>query len=598
VTLSADKLEALKAALSDPLLLDRPVDELQKLAKRLAKADPSQLQPARPVRIAVAGGYLTDYLCEVLPLFLRHRGLDATLHQAPYGTMFTEALNPDSAFRQFGADLAILLPHETDPQSRPSVGMDKEAVGALVTQETARWTGLWSSLSGPVIQMSFASPSLRPLGETDGLKPGGMGHFIRSLNMALADAAPGLVDLIDAEAMSSDLGRSLARDDRMYRLTKQPFAMEAIPTVANRIAAAAAARLGTARKALILDLDNTLWGGVIGDQGLSGIELGAETANGESFVAFQTYAKALAQRGIVLSVCSKNMAETALEPFEKHDAMVLKKDDIACFVANFENKADNIRHIAKTLNLGLDAFVFVDDSPVECALVRKELPEVWTVELDDDPAVFPHKLDRFLPFPIAEITAEDRQRAGSYRAVAALKQAESGSDMESFLEGLSPVAIDEGVRPDTIGRVTQLIAKTNQFKLNPDVFSEAEIEARREHVIALRLKDTIQDHGIVAVAVTEPEEDALRIRNWVMSCRVFSRRLEHLTREMFRDAAEAAGKDRLRLTYIPSGRNGLIEELLPKLGFSRSNNQNEFESSAEMPDTLPDHYIELEKAER
>ncbi|MEQ8441486.1 MAG: HAD-IIIC family phosphatase [Alphaproteobacteria bacterium] len=599
MALNDEKRAALRSALCDPFLMDRPIDELRKLAKRLPKVDAGDLPSARTVRIAVTGGYLTDYLCEVLPLFLRHRGLDATLFAAPYGTLFAQSLDPDSDLHRFDADLAILLPYETDLQSRPDPAMSGNEVDEIVNDEVARWASLWDRISVPIVMATFPAPAMRPMGEADGLLPGGTLHFIRRLNAALSDAAPGHVSLVDMEAVSSELGRALSRDDRLYRLAKQPFSMDAIPAIANRVAAAAAARLGTARKALILDLDNTLWGGVIGDQGLAGIELGPETPNGESFVAFQTYIKALAQRGIVLGVCSKNLESTALEPFVSHDAMVLQQQDIACFVANFENKADNIRTIAQTLNLGLDAFVFVDDSPVECALLRRELPQVWTIELSGDPAEFPWTLDRAIPFPISRITAEDRTRADSYRAMATIRQAETGaSDMEGFLKSLAPVAVDEGVRPDTIARITQLIAKTNQFKLNPDTFSEAEITDRKDHVIALRLKDSIQDHGIVAVAVTEPEDDALRIRNWVMSCRVFSRRLEYLTRAMFRDAAKAAGKDRLRLTYAPSGRNGLIEDLLPKLGFTRSDNQNEFESMADMPDTTPDHYMTLEKAER
>lgn len=591
----AQRLAELQDALRDPHLMDRDIGALQKLAKRLKKADGALVEAGRACRISLAGGFLLDYTAEVLPLFLTHRGLAPTLRMADYGTLFSDMLNPESGYAAFAADVTILLPSHRDIRHRPSIAGGVAEEAACLEKELAFWRTIWARTDAPIVQLTFGPPPHRANGEADGILPGGLLRFTRRLNMALADAAPSHVSFIDAEALAATLGVDSWQDERMFRLTKQPYAMEAIPTVCNALAAAVAAVTGLAKKVLVLDLDNTLWGGVIGDQGLSGIALGPETAEGESYVGFQSYIKSLRDRGIVLAVCSKNEREVALEPFRKHGAMILKEADIACFTANFDNKADNIRGIAKTLNLGLDSFVFVDDSPVECSLVRKELPQVWTIELSGDPSGFAGKLDRLNAFPIARLTVEDTRRADSYTTMAAVQSGlEGGTDLDAFLQSLDPVAVIEPVGPDTVDRITQLVAKTNQFKLNPTRFSQAEIEAQRDHVLALRLKDSLQDYGIVAVAVTQVEGTALRVQNWVMSCRVFSRRLEHCMRMLLAERARVVGAERIELSYIPSDRNQLLQPILAQLGFVEGAGETDHIAPVEPPEDLPPHYMRIE----
>ena len=327
--------------------------------------------------------------------------------------------------------------------------------------------------------------------------------------------------------------------------------------------------LGKSRKVLVLDLDNTLWGGVVGDDGLQHIELGVETADGEAFVAFQKYVKNLSRRGIVLAVCSKNRDEVARSPFREHSAMVLKEDDISCFVANFTDKATNLRHIAKTLNLGLDSLVFVDDNPVERALVRAELPEVLVVELPEDPSGYAHAVEASKAFPLRALTSEDLGRVASYRAMSVVREgvAVPGTDMETFLAGLEPVTHVEKVNATTVDRIVQLIRKTNQFKLNLNGFEEADILAGADGVVALRLADRLQDYGIVAIAVTRPDAGVLQIRNWVMSCRVFGRRLENVMLEVLRDLARRQGCGSLAADYVATPKNVILPEVLLRIGF-------------------------------
>jgi FkbH-like protein len=581
-------------ALKDPLLVDQPNEVLQKLSKRFAKSSGADLSGACKVRVALNGGFTTKFLAELLPLFFTQRGLEMALLESDYGAFQTDIFDDESDFWKFEPGLVMLLPTHRDLRYAPPPGASAATVKDCVERELGLWKSLWQKAGIPVIQLTFDPPPMRPLAEADGLIPGGMLHYVRMVNARMIGSAPNNVTFIDAERLMAEVGAAFWHDTRLYRLAKQPMAMEALPLLANALAASASALFGKARKALIVDLDNTLWGGVVGDDGLEGIALGPETAEGESFVAFQHYLKALNRRGIVLAACSKNKPEIAREVFERHKAMVLQQSDFAVFAANFEDKVANIRGIAKRLDLGLDAFVFIDDSPVECALVREKLPEVWTIELYGDPSEFPHRLDHFLPFPTGPLTQEDLDRAESYQHLGTVQSAlEDTTDIESFLRDLEPVAVLEDVRDDTVERIIQLIGKTNQFKLNPESFTSANLRARAKDVLAVRLKDQLQDYGIVSVAVTEvdTESDTLIVKNWVMSCRVFSRRLEFLIRECIAERAARAGLSKIRLNYIDSGRNSLVGELLPKLGFLSHGTPDWFEAEAAPPLDMPNHFI-------
>jgi FkbH-like protein len=396
-----------------------------------------------------------------------------------------------------------------------------------------------------------------------------MGWHIKMVNLEIAGRLPASMALIDSEALQYRIGATNWFDDRLYHLCKQPFAMEALPEIAHTIVAALTGLLGRGRKVLVLDLDNTLWGGVVGDDGLQGIELGPETADGEAFATFQTYAKQLSKRGIILAVCSKNRDEVARSAFREHSAMILKEEDISCFVANFNDKAANLRHIARSLNVGLDSLVFVDDNPVERSLIRRELPEVLVVEMPDDPAYYVRALEGSKAFPLRALTREDLGRVASYRAMAAVQQAsaDSGTDMEQFLIGLEPVVHVEKVDQTTVDRIVQLIRKTNQFKLNLTVFQEADVLEFAPDVLALKLVDRLQDYGIVAIAVTQPVGETLHIRNWVMSCRVFGRRLEDAMLELLVGNARARGCTTIETTHTPTEKNVIIPDILLRLGF-------------------------------
>ncbi len=578
-------------------LLSRPVEEITRIAKRLNK-DKAALAAAGPaIKVTVLSSFLTDYLAEMLPLMFARRGLAATITTGEYGALVPALLDKKRPLFTETPDFLIVLPSHRDLAHLPAPGCDAKAAQEAVQKEVATWTDLWAHLPCPTVQLSFDPPLLRPQGDQEGLAPGGLVRHVRRVNMELADKAPPQVTLVDCEHLVQRLGQEKWHDPRLYHMCKQPFSFAALPELADSLAAAVSACAGHGRKVLVLDLDNTLWGGVVGDVGLEGLELGPETPEGEAFTAFQQYVAALNRRGVILAVCSKNSEKMARLPFQEHSGMVLDESHIACFIANFEDKASNLVTIAKELNLGLDAMVLADDSPVERAWVREQLPQVLVLELPEEPAEFPRAIDAAKAFPSGRLTSEDLERAASYQARAETQAAMGrASDMDAFLAGLEPEVTIEPVGPGSLDRIVQLIAKTNQFKLNPTVFSADEISKRPEHVIALRLRDRLQDYGIVSVAVLDPGDEALAIENWVMSCRVFSRRLEYVMRHLISERARELGAERLCLVYRGSDRNGLLAGLLPELGFASGGESGEeatWHGPAEAPEDMSEHHMTI-----
>lgn len=374
--------------------------------------------------------------------------------------------------------------------------------------------------------------------------------------------------------MSGLSGRTAFYDRRRYHWTKQPFSEAGLVALAAHLGAGVRALTLGPKKVLVVDLDDTLWGGVVGERGAEGITLGDGPA-GEAFVAFQRHLKGLAARGVALAVCSKNNLADAQEPFLRHAQMPLSLDDIACFVANWEPKPQNLRHIAQQLNLGLDSFVFFDDNPAEREAVRQALPEVGVVEVPADPAEYVDALQRGLWFEAVALTEEDRLRGASLRAEqqrSALQ--DRAASLDDYLRSLQMRARLGDVAEADLPRLVQLLARTNQFNLSTRRHGEAALrallDAPRALGLSLRLADRFADHGLVALLLAQPEagdDGALRIDSFVMSCRVIGRGVEDFFVDALLQRARALGFERVIGEYIPSPRNGLVATLYPRLGF-------------------------------
>jgi len=565
-------------------LLEQPVSYIQKLAKRLRANGECQekegIHSATPLKVAILSGFMVDFVAELVPLMFFRHNFCVDLYKGGYGEIASELLNPESALHKFSPDLLIVLPTHRDLLYVSQVGASQKEWLEGLDSEAAHWLSLWSTLSIPIVQLTFDPPPYRPLGELDGVTVGGRLSYVRRANQVLSERAPSHVGFVDAESLAMRVGEAQWHDAHLYYMSKQPFSFEVLPILAQSVVARSIGMLGRARKVLVVDLDNTLWGGVIGDDGLEGIVLGPETAEGEAFSEVQKYIKMLSTRGVVLAVCSKNDEKVARQVFREHDGMVLLEEDIAHFAVNFKDKATNISNIAVKLGIGLDAVVFVDDNPVERAWVSERLPEVLVVDMPDDPADYLRTLDGLDAFGVRRITDEDIGRSASYQARGALKEMHkqmsdsSGEEaMDLFLKDLNHEVTIAPLNDSMLDRVAQLLGKTNQFKLNPSIYSAEELRKRSRSVMAVRLRDRMQDYGIVSVVITSMENDRMILDNWVMSCRVFSRRLEFAIQQVLLEKVIHHGCNRIELEYIRSERNGFLEKLLQELGYVSESNK-------------------------
>jgi FkbH-like protein len=330
--------------------------------------------------------------------------------------------------------------------------------------------------------------------------------------------------------------------------------------------------MGNTRKCLVLDLDNTLWGGVVGDDGWEGIQLDPNNAVGEAYRAFQSYCLALRKRGVILAICSKNDEMTAKEPFEKNENMILSLNDVSCFVANWENKADNLRKIANELNIGIDSLVFFDDNPAEREIVKQFVPEVHVVDVPADPAFYVLQMEKEQPFEWLQITKEDLERTDSYSGNAKRQQLqESFVDYNEYLKALDMRGEVSRVRQSDVARFTQLINKSNQFNLRTIRYSESDVQQMisDDTVCCLygKLSDCYSNYGIISCVILRKEDDVCFIDTWVMSCRVLKRGVENMMFEAVLKAAKKMQCSSIRAEYIKTKKNKLVESFYETLGF-------------------------------
>jgi FkbH-like protein len=389
----------------------------------------------------------------------------------------------------------------------------------------------------------------------------------------MAEQAPAAVTIHDVDHLAALSGRWRWSDDRFYHQAKLPCSPESLVDYAHSLASLILANLGAVKKCLVLDLDNTLWGGVIGDDGIGGIRLGQGDAEGEAFAAFQKYVKSLAERGIILAVCSKNDEAIAREVFEKHSEMVLRLEDISCFMANWNDKAANLIRISEQLNIGLNSLVFFDDNPAERSIVRRLLPEVAVPEVPDNSAYYIEALDRHRFFEALTISEEDLKRTEFYKAEVRRDALQSAAiDLDAFLRSLDMVARIEAINPATIERTAQLINRSNQFNLTTRRYSVADmikLHADPNWITrTVSLRDRFGDNGLISVLLARIDADALIIDTWLMSCRVLKRGVERMLLNHIVAAARERGLLRVVGEYIPTAKNDLVRNHYRELGFA------------------------------
>jgi FkbH-like protein len=559
--------------------LDHPFDaaELSRKKKPLKRALLGG-GPFLDKRIAILGGSTTAEVKDLLELFLLRAGIRPAFYESEYNKYHEDVMFSAPELAEFKPDLVYVHTSNVNLGEWPDLRSEPEDVDRLFEAALNRFKAFWdrieTDLHCPVIQNNFEEPWDRPLGNLDAWDHRGRSHYVARLNAAFAAEArrrPSLY-LQDLHYLASLHGLRAWHDRNHWYLYKYALAHDAIPELAYNLSRMVSAVFGGSRKCLVLDLDNTLWGGVIGDDGLQGLKLGPETAEGEVYTAIQAYAKALKERGIILTVSSKNEDAAAREGFSHPDS-VLKLDDFVGFKANWSHKPVNISALATEINIGADSMVFLDDNPAERAIVRGQLPMVAVPEVGDEPSGFLDMLDRGRYFETVSLSGDDLQRSAQYALNAGLSKAETQFDnYDDFLRHLEMKAEIRGFQPLYFDRIAQLINKSNQFNVTTRRYTLNEVQAASEDPDCVtlygRLKDRFGDYGLIAVSIGTVKGTDLDLDLWIMSCRVLKRGMEHAMMSEMARLARARGLKRLLGHYLPTPKNAMVKDLFTQLGFT------------------------------
>lgn len=563
------EFEALRARLAAPGLTAADIFTCGRQLEQLAG-------PQTPLRVAIAGDATLDFIQNAVACALAQEGERASFYLAPFGTARQACLDPASGLHAFRPDLVVLLLDARALAPQLPADATQAQADAWVADRVAECQALWSALEAGgcrIVQHLFVPPVHGGRGLAERHLPASVRGRVQALNEALLRAGAGRVAWVELDRLAEASGMAAWAPERFHHAGRLPFDPRFLPAYLPWFRAAWRCAMGRVKKVLAVDLDETLWGGTIGDDGADGIALGPDHgARGEAFAAWQRHLAQLARRGVVLAVCSKNDPQLALAGLG-HPASALRRQDFAAFVCSWGDKVASLRQVAADIGVGLDSLVFADDNPAECALVRELLPEVTVVELGADPAQFIERLEAGHWFDVDTYTPEDLARTASYAARTQARAAgQAATDVDSFLRGLEMRGRCGRARREDLPRLAQLEAKTNQFNLTtrrtPQERLTKWLGDPRRLVLALHLEDRFGDHGLVGSLVAVREGECLRIDSWVLSCRVFARTAEQFMLACLIDQARQQGASALLAQYLPTARNGVVADLLPRLGFT------------------------------
>ncbi|MFH1355683.1 MAG: HAD-IIIC family phosphatase [bacterium] len=555
--------------------------ELLSLSRQLKQLNSKEItEPERvavvKTKIALVGNNTLSFACAPLEVFLAKQGIKAEWFVGEYNNYQQELLSDDSPLYAFEPQVVILALDHRAVHFMPEIGAVASSVSDAAERQVREWDYLWSKVKtrcgASVIQLNITLPHEQIFGHYEAKAAWGPTNFLRRINQLIAERAPSHVYICDTEQLSNRIGKRNWFHEPTWYTTRQAFGFEALVTLTYSLAAIVGTILGKSRKCLVLDLDNTLWGDVIGDVGVEGIKLGQGDPLGEAFIDFQTYCRRLKERGVVLAVCSKNNYETACTPFKEHPEMVLKLNDFGAFIANWEDKATNLKRIALELNLGTDSIVFVDDNPAERALVKKYLPEVAVPEMPSDPALYRRVLDEHHYFEILTLSQEDLTRTSYYLVDKKRKQQElATNDISDFLKSLEQECEVGPFDEINLQRIVQLINKTNQWNLTTQRLTEGEVRGfinnPSYHTYWVRHRDKFGDSGLISVVIAEKKGSEFDIQTWLMSCRVINRGIEDYLFNRLLEDARRLETTLIVGTYKPTKKNVLVSGLYENFGF-------------------------------
>lgn len=558
-------------------LLNYPFDSDMVLRKRKSiRRELMQGTFTKKIKVAVLGGSTTNELVNVLELFLLKQGILPTFYESEYNKYYEDALFGNEKLALFMPDVIYIHTTNKNISLFPTLDSSLDEVEFIFQNELFKFRSIWNSLKKyncPIVQNNFDLPINRCLGNLDCYDVHGETYLINKLNLSFASEAQKDSSLIlnDINYLSATIGLKKWFDLNLWFKAKYAISFDAIPTLANNISAIISSLFGLSKKCLVLDLDNTCWGGVIGDDGLNGIKLGNESAAGEAYLSFQRYVKGLKQRGIILAVSSKNDHENAKEAFTHSDS-VLSFEDFTSFKANWEPKYSSIVKIANEINIGLDSIVFLDDNVMEREIVASQLPSVSVPNIGDNILDFIDYIEGNGYFETVSLSADDLSRNKFYSDNSIREREKSlYENYNDFLTSLDMKAEIMRFSSVYIERISQLINKTNQFNLTTKRYtiSEVEVIAKGDKYIPLygKLTDKYGDNGLISIVIGEIKDNKCYIDTWLMSCRVLKRDMEYAMLDVLVEECKNRNLDEIFGFYKVSPKNSMVANLYADFGF-------------------------------
>ncbi len=571
--------------------LEYPFDSeiILKKSKRIRRRLLAQKEPENggktflKKRIAVLGGSTTHDIIRILDLFLLDQGIEAEFYESEYAQYWQDAMFEHSQLKAFSPDLFYIHTTSRNITMYPDFEDGRQQVEEKLESQYRHFEMMWEKLSEtyhcPVIQNNFEYPGYRLMGNREAVDIHGKIAFINRLNLKFAEYADTHENfyLHDINYVAASYGLDRWADSACWHMYKYAMSMQAIPEFSYNLSHIIKAIFGKNKKALVLDLDNTLWGGIVGDDGPENLEIGQETSLGQVYQEFQSYIKAHKNLGILLNVDSKNDEENALAGLNHPDS-VLRPEDFIVLKANWETKSQNIAQIASVLNIGKDALVFVDDNPTEREIIRQQVPEVAVPEMTEGENLAPDKFIKILDkngyFEVVSLSEDDRKRNEMYQAnVLRKNQEENFGDYREFLKSLKMKGTIKAFEPVYFSRIAQLSNKSNQFNLTTRRYTQAEIEQIAEDpgYITLygKLEDKFGDNGVVSLVIGKIEGGTLHIELWLMSCRVLKRDMEFAMMDVLADECRKAQIHTIMGYYYPTAKNAMVKNFYEMQGFHR-----------------------------
>jgi FkbH-like protein len=579
--------QELKAMTAREALLDRlstlDIAALSAMDVNVAARCLKRFGEAPGLKIAYLGNQTFEPLPDYLEVYCACHGIATQQYVGPYNQHFQEVLAEGSGLRAFSPDVIFLalslrdLAPELAYEFSALGEGERESHGRRILDQLRDWVAAAKNATGAnLLIANFPAPAVRQSGLADYAEAGGEAEFYARLNLGLLELcqSEGRSHLFDLDGLASAHGKAKALNQRLYYLARREWDENFLPDMARELLGYVLALCGRTRKCLVLDLDNTLWGGVVGEDGPEGVKISKGDPEGEAYRAFHHAVLALKRRGVVLAINSKNNKEDVLEVFSKRDDMPLKLDDFAALEINWENKHENLAKIANSLNIGTDSLAFADDNPVECALVREMMPEVEVIELSGDPAAFAQRILSLPSFEKLEITAEDRQKARQYQENRKrTEDRETRGDLGAYLAGLETSITLRRPSGRDAARIHQLFTKTNQFNVTTKRYAPSEVAAFIDEedvfdTIVVDVSDRYGDLGTVGLVLIDLRGEAPAIDSFIMSCRAMGREIETAIMNAIKaDYLLGGGHKALVSAFVPTKKNLPVCQFYDRQGF-------------------------------